>query len=103
MSSHLLRQPLTGFLNLAPATSGSYPQQQQQQQQQAAAAAPAAPAAAAPSSPSTTTKATRRSSSVSTVNSAGGAAPRFLKLGPVHFGEHLDPENKDDWSAVSEE
>jgi hypothetical protein len=101
MSSHLLRQPLTGFLNLAPATSGSYPQQQQQQQ--AAAAAPAAPAAAAPSSPSTTTKATRRSSSVSTVNSAGGAAPRFLKLGPVHFGEHLDPENKDDWSAVSEE
>jgi hypothetical protein len=82
-----LRQPLTGFLNLAPTTSGSF--------QQPAAA----PAAASDAAPKTGTA--RRSSSVSTVSSTG-AQQRFLKLGPVHFGEHLDPENKEDWSAVSE-
>ncbi|KAG5948594.1 hypothetical protein E4U53_006232 [Claviceps sorghi] len=62
------------FLPLAPATSASYPQ----------APARRAPAEAKPVH--------RRSSSAS----SGGSRHRILKLGPVHWGEHLD-EHKDDF------
>ncbi|KAL0935230.1 uncharacterized protein CTRU02_209821 [Colletotrichum truncatum] len=67
------------FLSLAPTTSSSYPFRVQQQ---TAAVAEPAPLK-------------RRTSSVS---SAGNGAPglRFLKLGPVHYGEHPD-EHKEDW------
>ncbi|KAI0021102.1 hypothetical protein F4780DRAFT_778852 [Xylariomycetidae sp. FL0641] len=65
------RRPST-FLSLAPATSGSYPS--------ASNIKPAGP---------------RRSSSVSSVGSL-----RFLKLGPVHWGEHPD-EHKEDFHDVA--
>ncbi|KAK1636027.1 hypothetical protein BDP81DRAFT_461393 [Colletotrichum phormii] len=69
------------FLSLAPTTSSSYPFRKQQQ-----TAAEPAPLK-------------RRTSSMSSDGSKeGGAATglRFLKLGPVHYGEHPD-EHKSDW------
>ncbi|KXH68890.1 hypothetical protein CSAL01_13715 [Colletotrichum salicis] len=74
------------FLSLAPTTSSSYPFRQQQQQTAAVTAAEPAPLK-------------RRTSSMSSDGSKeGGAATglRFLKLGPVHYGEHPD-EHKSDW------
>ncbi|CRK33963.1 hypothetical protein BN1708_006219 [Verticillium longisporum] len=56
----------TNFLSLAPTTSSTYPQ---------------APDASRPL--------TRRSSSVSSSNS-NAAGLQFLRLGPVHYGEHPD-------------
>lgn len=69
------------FLSLAPTTSSSYPFKSQQ--------------AATTSSPAPLK---RRTSSVSSAGSNGASAPglRFLKLGPVHYGEHPD-EHKGDW------
>ncbi|EQB51684.1 hypothetical protein CGLO_08753 [Colletotrichum gloeosporioides Cg-14] len=67
------------FLSLAPTTSSSYPFKAQQQ--------PAAVASPAPA------PIKRRTSSVSSAASNG---LRFLKLGPVHYGEHPD-EHKEDW------
>jgi len=64
------------FLSLAPATSPSYPQPRKSQRADSAGEA---------------TK--RRSSS----GSAGGL--RILKLGPVHWGEHLD-DHQEDWHEV---
>ncbi|GKT43246.1 uncharacterized protein ColSpa_03427 [Colletotrichum spaethianum] len=70
------------FLSLAPTTSSSYPFKAQQT---AAAVTEPAPLK-------------RRTSSVSSDASKNGAASglRFLKLGPVHYGEHPD-EHKSDW------
>ncbi|WYZ44226.1 hypothetical protein EsH8_VII_000662 [Colletotrichum jinshuiense] len=69
------------FLSLAPTTSSSYPFRAQQQ---AAAVTEPAPLK-------------RRTSSVSSAGSKGAATGlRFLKLGPVHYGEHPD-EHKEDW------
>ncbi|WQF87311.1 hypothetical protein CDEST_12325 [Colletotrichum destructivum] len=75
------------FLSLAPTTSSSYPFKAQQ---------PAAAAAAAVVTEPAPLK--RRTSSLSSDSSKNGAAGglRFLKLGPVHYGEHPD-EHKSDW------
>ncbi|KAL3425077.1 hypothetical protein PVAG01_04358 [Phlyctema vagabunda] len=70
------QQPLFSFLTLAPTTSAGYP--------------------TSPSSSAASIK-SRRSSSSSSASSATG--PRFLKLGPVHFGEGVDGES--DWSEIS--
>jgi len=78
------RTPTGGFLSLIPTTSSSYPQQPSKAEQTVADAP-------APQR--------RRTSSVSTEASAAAASRRFLKLGPVHWGEHLD-EHKEDWHAV---
>ncbi|KAG5970898.1 hypothetical protein E4U55_001417 [Claviceps digitariae] len=71
----------TFFLPLAPATSASYPQ---------------APANRAPRAENAdkTPIVHRRSSSSS--SSGSGSRHRILKLGPVHWGEHLD-EHKEDF------
>ncbi|KAJ0163844.1 hypothetical protein CTA2_2269 [Colletotrichum tanaceti] len=78
------------FLSLAPTTSSSYPFKAQQ-----TAAAAAAAAAVVTDEPAPLK---RRTSSVSSDSSKNGAAGglRFLKLGPVHYGEHPD-EHKSDW------
>ncbi|KND91288.1 hypothetical protein TOPH_04070 [Tolypocladium ophioglossoides CBS 100239] len=74
------RRP-AAFLSLAPATSSSYPQAPASRAAQAAGnAGPAVPA----EPPS------RRSSSGS-----NGSGYRVLKLGPVHWGEHLDDHKED--------
>ncbi|KAL2883059.1 hypothetical protein SGCOL_001751 [Colletotrichum sp. CLE4] len=69
------------FLSLAPTTSSSYPFRQQQTAAVAVTAAEPAPLK-------------RRTSSMSSDGAATGL--RFLKLGPVHYGEHPD-EHKSDW------
>lgn len=66
------------FLSLAPTTSASYPTTQDIQ-----------PASLA-----------RRSSSQSSVGSP--TSLRFLKLGPVHWGEHVG-EHKEDYHEVAVE
>ncbi|KAF4783946.1 hypothetical protein HER10_EVM0002101 [Colletotrichum scovillei] len=68
------------FLSLAPTTSSSYPFRQQQQ-------------AAATTTTTEPAPLKRRTSSMS---SDGSNGLRFLKLGPVHYGEHPD-EHKSDW------
>ncbi|KAK1455261.1 hypothetical protein CMEL01_04021 [Colletotrichum melonis] len=70
------------FLSLAPTTSSSYPFRQQQQ---AAAAVTA-----------TTTEPAPLKRRTSSMRSDGSNGLRFLKLGPVHYGEHPD-EHKSDW------
>lgn len=72
------RRPSAGsFLSLAPDTSPSYPQMPIVTRQ---------PEGIEPA------EVTRRKSSV-------GNSPKILKLGPVHWGEHLD-EHKDDFHDV---
>ncbi|KAK1981237.1 hypothetical protein LZ30DRAFT_750202 [Colletotrichum cereale] len=74
------------FLSLAPTTSSSYPFRAQ----------PTAAAAVTEPAPLK-----RRTSSVSSDVSKNGAATglRFLKLGPVHYGEHPE-EHQSDWNPV---
>jgi hypothetical protein len=65
------------FLTLAPATSPSYPQMP----------------IARPAASAEVVDMPRRKSSV-------GNSPKILKLGPVHWGEHLD-EHKDDFHEIA--
>ncbi|KXH48348.1 uncharacterized protein CLUP02_13745 [Colletotrichum lupini] len=71
------------FLSLAPTTSSSYPFRQQQQ-------------AAAAVTATTTTEPAPLKRRTSSMSSDGSNGLRFLKLGPVHYGEHPD-EHKSDW------
>lgn len=87
-----IRAP-TAFLSLAPTTSESYPTQK-----------PARDLAAASDIDIVKEeglKKTRRSSSLSSDSStaSGSGKPRFLKLGPVHWGESVDGNG--DWSEES--
>ncbi|KAI0598993.1 hypothetical protein F4775DRAFT_591780 [Biscogniauxia sp. FL1348] len=72
----LKMDPPTAFLSLTPTTSSSYPSSQNIK-------------------PATTA---RRSSSLSSVGSL-----RFLKLSPVHWGEHPDEHKEDYHEAVVEQ
>jgi len=85
------------FLSLAPTTSASYPSTPKSPTlkspvQKAVAGADAAAEAATPVLPVDGEHKTRRSSSLSS-NGSLMAKRRFLKLGPVHFGE-----GDGDWS-----
>ncbi|KJZ77461.1 hypothetical protein HIM_03185 [Hirsutella minnesotensis 3608] len=71
----------SGFLTLAPVTSPSFPQQ---------------PVSRARSGSNEGSLSSRRSSTAST-----STGPRVLKLGPVHWGEHLG-EHKEDYYTVEE-
>jgi hypothetical protein len=73
------------FLSLAPTTSASYPQRPKSKLTSGALAQ-------VPVSP----ELKQRTSSMSSDRSAGF---RFLRLGPVHWGEHQD-DNKTDWNDV---
>ncbi|TLS28779.1 hypothetical protein PpBr36_00321 [Pyricularia pennisetigena] len=88
--------PLTGFLQLAPTTSNSYPQVQRSQQPKTEAepaAAAAVPSPAESNATSSPQPVQRRSSSLSSSSSNDGM--RFLKLGPVHWGEHMEDDQGD--------
>lgn len=112
-------QPLTQFLTLAPATSSSYPAHRRTESSEstsssvtqvasaedALASAETIPAAAAAEKQVVTVsplvaeieKKNRRSSSLSSTGSSRLAGQfRFLRLGPVHHGAHI--EGDDDWS-----
>jgi len=87
----------SGFLSLAPATSASYPQAPKR-----AAAASGTPltTGALSALPAQLTVKERTSSMSSDGSSTKPASVvRFLKLGPVHYGEHADG-GRVDWSDV---
>ncbi|KAI0178773.1 hypothetical protein GGR52DRAFT_533410 [Hypoxylon sp. FL1284] len=78
IGEHVRKAQPQSFLSLAPTTSESYPTAQ---------SIKPAPHA-------------RRSSSASSLGSQSSkSSQRFLKLGPVHFGEHPD-EHKEDYHEV---
>jgi len=96
------RQPT--FLSLAPTTSASYPQAPKPRQRSIGPALTAG--ALAGVAEEAALMPTRRTNSMSSDGSASTVKTqrlRFLKLGPVHWGEHPD-EHKGDWhEAVIEE
>lgn len=107
---------LSGFLTLAPTTSASYPQAPRSRHQSVShltrplplthGAMPdepiAAPRSMSSSVVSLSEPKSRRSSSMSSDGSVGKARLRFLKLGPVHWGEHQG-DHKEDWHELDED
>ncbi|KAK0747856.1 hypothetical protein B0T21DRAFT_277202 [Apiosordaria backusii] len=91
------RRPST-FLSLAPSTSESYPRNQQKQE---ATPAPltAEALAAVPVVQQQQDEQKRRASSLS----SDASKFRFLKLGPVHWGEHQDGVKEDFYEVAVEE
>ncbi|KAK3336760.1 hypothetical protein B0T19DRAFT_437483 [Cercophora scortea] len=92
-----LRRPST-FLSLAPKTSESYPRTQQQQ------AKPKEPIALTADALAAATKQDEASAALakqrtSSLSSNGSKQFRYLKLGPVHWGEHQD-SHQGDWHEV---
>lgn len=87
------RRP-SNFLSLAPNTSDSYPRAQKTKE----AEQPLTAETLAEVTKKDETK--RRTSSLSSDGSKNGF--RFLKLGPVHYGEHQD-ESKGDFFEVAVE
>lgn len=83
-SSSVPERRLSNFLSLAPTQSASYPQVQRSLQQ----------AKSAPTALETEVNRQRRSSSLSSVGS-NNSGIRFLKLGPVHWGEHQEDHQGD--------
>jgi hypothetical protein len=91
-----------GFLSLAPATSSSYPITQKTRPTQTPETALPLTAAALAQATDEAADAKQRTSSLSSDGSKSGAGLRFLKLGPVHQGEHLDGA-KGDWHDLAVE
>jgi len=85
-------QPPTAFLSLAPTTSESYPTQKPAREQAVASDIDMVKEEGL--------KKNRRSSSLSsdTSTASGSGKPRFLKLGPVHWGVS---DGTGDWSEES--
>jgi len=93
------RRPST-FLSLAPSTSDSYPRTQKTKDTAALTADALTQATKEDGSPVVMPKQHRTSS----LSSDGSKTRlRFLKLGPVHWGEHQDTENQADWHEVAVE
>jgi len=86
MTNAILPRPMT-FLTLAPATSSSYPQPQSQRVVAPSSLLEGSAVASGTSPESEVPPAVQRRSS--SVSSTGF---RILKLGPVHWGEHLGEE-----------
>lgn len=106
---------LSGFLTLAPVVSESYPRCRQQSVSHLTRPLPLTPGPhpepeISPSLGSVSVASsvmsmpkTRRSSSMSSDGSTGSKSRfRFLKLGPVHWGEHQG-EHKEDWHELDDE
>ncbi|KAK4181055.1 hypothetical protein QBC36DRAFT_137825 [Triangularia setosa] len=92
------RRPST-FLSLAPSTSESYPRNQQQKTESAAPLTAEALAAIPVVQPQQQDEQKRRASSLS----SDASKFRFLKLGPVHWGEHQDGVKEDYYEVAVEE
>lgn len=95
-SSTQIRAP-SSFLSLAPTTSASYPQTPPPRTTPTLTTSALAQALAG-----TDSDKPRTSSLSSDGSNKSGAGLRFLKLGPVHYGEHLDGA-KGDWHEVAVE
>lgn len=111
------RRPSSGFLSLAPTVSASYPLPPRSRQQSVThltrplplTHGPTPEAAIASTPPSVASSVVmepkhRRSSSMSSdgSSSTGKSRLRFLKLGPVHWGEHQG-DHKEDWHEIDED
>lgn len=99
MTSNTIRRPST-FLSLAPTTSASYPTQQRSSSITSLSQETAAPkegevATEAIASATITDTMHRRSSSSASSTDGSVVGQRYLKLGPVHWGEG---DGKGDWS-----
>lgn len=81
------------FLSLAPATSATFPQAPKK------AASAGTPLTASALSTVPVQQKERTSSMSSDGSDSSKPSLRFLKLGPVHFGEHADGQRAD-WSEV---
>jgi hypothetical protein len=93
------RRRLSNFLTLAPKTSDSYPRTQNKQPK--ASTLPTGDAAEAGKLEDAIAAVSKhRTSSVSSDGSKSRL--RFLKLGPVHWGEHQG-DHKDDFHEVAVE
>lgn len=92
----LTQRRLSTFLSLAPNTSDSYPRTQRAQEPLTAEALAEVPKDDSPSADAMK----RRTSSLS--SDASKSRFRFLKLGPVHWGEHQD-DHKEDFHEVAVE
>lgn len=108
------RRP-SNFLPLAPATSDSYPRQRPRQMSESQIikplqltagppveeSMPLSPAQSQQQLSEAVAVKTRRTSSMSSDGSSSGrsARLRYLKLGPVHWGEHQD-ESQADWHEI---
>jgi hypothetical protein len=100
------RRP-SGFLSLAPATSASYPRapkprQPSETESTSSLTAAALVAEAAKQSNDQLDSIKRRTSSLSSDGAKNPNGFRFLKLGPVHWGEHPG-DHKADWHEVAVE
>jgi len=93
VSGHRPRRP-SNFLSLAPNTSDSYPRAQRAKQPLTSEALAEATQQDAAGDEATK----RRTSSLS----SDASKLRFLKLGPVHWGEHQD-DHKGDFHEVAVE
>ncbi|KAK1755284.1 hypothetical protein QBC47DRAFT_361302 [Echria macrotheca] len=93
------RRRLSNFLSLAPNQSDSFPKQKTKQPE-VATEATTEPLTTEALADISKVDAKRRTSSLSSDGSKSGF--RFLKLGPVHYGEHQD-ESKGDYSEVAVE
>ncbi|KAK3393732.1 hypothetical protein B0H63DRAFT_516902 [Podospora didyma] len=94
------RRP-SAFLSLAPSTSDSYPRTQKSKQPSKPDALTAEALADVPKQDESAMDIMkRRTSSLSSDGSKSRL--RFLKLGPVHWGEHQD-DHKDDFHEVAVE
>ncbi|RDA89055.1 hypothetical protein CP532_2264 [Ophiocordyceps camponoti-leonardi (nom. inval.)] len=85
-----------GFLTLAPTTSSSYPRVQTSH----SASSSSAPSPTSESSPphhsaSSSRRCSSSSSGTTTTTTTTTGSYRFLKLGPVHWGEHLGDDKGD--------
>jgi hypothetical protein len=92
------RRPST-FLSLAPKTSESYPRTQRVKQPLTAEALAAVPNKQDEVAADAETMKQRRTSSLS--SDASKSRLRFLRLGPVHWGEHQD-DHKDFHDIIDE-
>jgi hypothetical protein len=93
--------PPSSFLSLAPTTSASFPQGPRLRQS-TTTTVPLTAAALAAASEEDQELVKRRTSSLSSDGVKRANVNRFLRLGPVHFGEHSDDHNSD-WHEVAVE
>lgn len=96
---HRPRRP-SNFLSLAPSMSDSYPRQKPVVVAEKSTPLTADALAEIPKKEASMEVTKRRTSSLSSDGSKSGF--RFLRLGPVHYGEHQD-ETKGDFFEVAVE
>jgi len=96
-SSFKVDRPLGDFLTLAPTVSASYPTKEQAESPVSTALSSPDPAASAGNAFG------RRRSSTTSSSSSQPQSLRFLKLAPVHYGQHVGQENVDFHEVATKE